>query len=277
VDLLYFIESFGGEKMLYVTASILCMLLAVAIHELGHYGAMREVGIRVRDVSLIGFPIPRLPNLRLSWTRGETAWHIHPIPIGGFVRAHDFDPGRMRARDTIYVIAAGPIANLAAAAIAWFLRSAYLATVDGLFERSVITMVITGGIVAALWVLRKRVGFVLPLLGLVALVMIMQALFGTPTPENVNSPRSVVYMPDGVYEVMQVFKLFLIWNIAVGLFNLMPLGILDGGKIIQYSLIYGGWQKSAAWFEWATVPLVVLLILILMGNDIYKAFISFFS
>ncbi len=256
--------------MLYVTASILCMLLAVAIHELGHYGAMREVGIRVRDVSLIGFPIPRLPNLRLSWTRGETAWHIHPIPIGGFVRAHDFDPENLRARDAIYVIAAGPLANLTAAAIALFLRSAYLSTIDGLFERSVIIMAITGSLVVALWTLRKYVGFFLPLLGLVALVMIMQFLFATPTPENVNSPRTAVYMPDGVFETMQVLKIFLTWNVALGLLNLMPLGFLDGGKIIQGSLLYSGWLKSAAWFEWITVPLVVLIILTLMGHDIYN-------
>lgn len=71
--------------MLYTLAAfVVTILVIVAIHEYGHYLAMRAFGVRVLKFS-IGFG-PRL----LGWTsRGGTEFVISAVPLGGFVRPLD--------------------------------------------------------------------------------------------------------------------------------------------------------------------------------------------
>jgi regulator of sigma E protease len=106
-------------------AFIAAIIVVVAVHEYGHYLAMRLFGVRVLTFS-VGFG-PRL----LSWRdRHGTDFVISGIPLGGYVKPldrHDSDvPDEDRAGEfsgkpawqRIITYAAGPLANLV---LAWFI------------------------------------------------------------------------------------------------------------------------------------------------------------
>ena len=53
----------------------------VLVHEVGHYLAARLAGVRVLEFG-VGFP----PRARVLRHRGDTAWTLNWLPIGGFVK-----------------------------------------------------------------------------------------------------------------------------------------------------------------------------------------------
>jgi regulator of sigma E protease len=101
--------------------------LLVILHELGHFGAAKAVGMRVEKFSLF-FP----PTL-LSKRVGETEYAIGAIPAGGYVKISGMNPAedlpdevRTRAYyaqpvwKRVVVIAAGPAMNLLLAFLLMF-------------------------------------------------------------------------------------------------------------------------------------------------------------
>jgi regulator of sigma E protease len=93
--------------------------LLIILHELGHFGAAKAVGMRVERFSLF-FP----PTL-LRKRKGETEYCVGAIPLGGYVKITGMNPDEKlpdEVRDRAYhaqpvwkrivVIAAGPAVNL---------------------------------------------------------------------------------------------------------------------------------------------------------------------
>ena len=61
---------------------IIGLILLIFIHELGHFLAAKQAGIKVEEFGF-GFP-PRI----MGWRRGETLYSINWLPLGGFVRIY---------------------------------------------------------------------------------------------------------------------------------------------------------------------------------------------
>ncbi len=61
---------------------ILGIILLVFIHELGHFLAAKQAGIKVEEFGF-GFP-PRITG----WQRGETFYSVNWLPFGGFVKIY---------------------------------------------------------------------------------------------------------------------------------------------------------------------------------------------
>jgi regulator of sigma E protease len=93
--------------------------LLIILHELGHFGAAKAVGMRVERFSLF-FP-PLLGRVR----RGETEYAIGAIPLGGYVKITGMNPAeeippevahrayfRQPVWKRIVVIGAGPAVNI---------------------------------------------------------------------------------------------------------------------------------------------------------------------
>jgi regulator of sigma E protease len=104
--------------------------LLIILHELGHFGAAKAVGMRVERFSLF-FP-PLLGRVR----RGETEYAIGSIPLGGYVKITGMNPAeeippevahrayyRAAVWKRIVVIGAGPAVNIVLALV---LLTAYL-------------------------------------------------------------------------------------------------------------------------------------------------------
>lgn len=100
-------------------STLLYFLLAIGIlvfiHEMGHYLAARQCGVRVLRFS-VGFGRPLLTRVAAGT---GTEWVVAAIPLGGYVRMDDesFDAKSLAAR--AWIVAAGPLANLVFAAFAY--------------------------------------------------------------------------------------------------------------------------------------------------------------
>lgn len=94
---------------------LLAIGLLVFIHEMGHYLAARQCGVRVLRFS-VGFGRPLLTRVAAGT---GTEWVLAAIPLGGYVRMDDesFDAKPLAAR--AWIVAAGPLANLVFAAFAY--------------------------------------------------------------------------------------------------------------------------------------------------------------
>ncbi len=90
----------------------------VFIHELGHFTIAKLSGVRVHE-----FAMGMGPKL-ISVTRGETAYSLRLLPIGGFVRMAGEEPGdeddprgfdKRPIGARMAILAAGPLSNFALA------------------------------------------------------------------------------------------------------------------------------------------------------------------
>ena len=91
--------------------------ILIFIHELGHFLAARQVGVRVEAFS-VGFP-PTLWGKKFADTEYRISW----IPVGGYVKLfgqnvddEDLDdPANYASKSLlqrVYILTAGPLMNL---------------------------------------------------------------------------------------------------------------------------------------------------------------------
>ena len=120
---------------------IVALLMAICLHELGHFIVAKRAGVKVEEFG-IGIP-PRLFGIK----RGETIYSVNAIPLGAFVKAAgENDPTVPRSLagkgpwTRLGIYAAGPLVNIF---LAFVLLSAFLALPysviagDGLVVRAV--------------------------------------------------------------------------------------------------------------------------------------------
>lgn len=74
------------EWILYILYALLVFGLLVLFHELGHFAVAKLAGVQVYEFS-IGFG-PRVAGFR----KGETAYNLRSVPLGGYVRMAGMDP-----------------------------------------------------------------------------------------------------------------------------------------------------------------------------------------
>ncbi|GAI42674.1 unnamed protein product, partial [marine sediment metagenome] len=104
---------------------IVALLMAICLHELGHFIVAKRAGVKVEEFG-IGIP-PRLFGIK----RGETIYSVNAIPLGAFVKAAgENDPtvprslAGKRPWPRLGIYAAGPLVNIF---LAFVLLSAFLA------------------------------------------------------------------------------------------------------------------------------------------------------
>lgn len=117
-----------GSIVWYALAFVLALGVLVAFHEYGHFWTARRLGIKVLRFS-VGFGKP-------LWQRtgaDGTEYVLAAIPLGGYVKMLDEREGEVGAGEVhrafnrqsvwtrIAVVAAGPIANLLLAIVAYWL------------------------------------------------------------------------------------------------------------------------------------------------------------
>lgn len=116
-----------------VLAFIVTLGVLIVVHELGHYWAARRCGVKVLRFS-IGFGRPLFRAVRGA---DRTEWVVAAVPLGGYVRMLDerddeFGPvpasdlprafNRQTVWRRIFIVLAGPVANLLlAVAVYWVL------------------------------------------------------------------------------------------------------------------------------------------------------------
>lgn len=184
--------------------------LMILAHEAGHYLAARRAGIAVAEFS-IGFG----PSL-LSLVWGKTRWSLRVIPLGGYVRweeegPHAFHRFPVRARAAALV--AGPLANLL---LTYLLLVLLFAVVRGAGWQALVWAGKATVLMARGWILA------------------VVALFQGGGLADLSGPVGIAHVTAqaAVGGPDQILLLTAFLSLNIGLFNLLPVPALDGGRLI---------------------------------------------
>ena len=220
---------------------LLTIGLALTVHELGHFLAGRAAGIPIERFS-VGFG-PAL--LRRRW--GATELRLGVLPLGGYVLARSTDPTdhlRRPLSARVAFILGGPFANL----VASVLTLSLLASLRGDFG-------LRGLLV-------EPVVFTVRLLG--ALLAVIPRLFESG--QQVSGVVGAVAAGGQAVGVdpLGMLRLFVVINLNLLVFNLLPLPPLDGGRLLLDLL-----QRFFPRVEKLYVPCVLAGWVFLVGLMVY--------
>lgn len=259
--------------------ALLFGLGAITTHELGHYLAMRECGVRIKEVALLGIPVRYLPSFR--WTHGDTLWGVHLFVIGAYVEpASEKEVPSKGLWDQIYIYCNGITANIVYALLMGSL--AFLVS-DDWFKTEMQKAVFVASFAGSAWLIwmgRRFVALALPILALPVLGLIVYSIFSVTPNEAVEQgsggPVAVISLLTKANSYAGAFWLAGIISLSLALVNLAPIIPLDGGKIFLALIERVAGSKVAKTFEWITVPAFLLLIVYMLGLDVLRIFKSIF-
>lgn len=208
------------------------LVLVLAVHEAGHALAALCAGVRVREL-LVGLG----PALAKGRVRG-LAVSLRLFPVGAGVDIDDGGFAALSLRSRLFLEAAGPLANLGAGFLA-------LVVVGFLCSRG---LPVLKALAASVWFAFAALGlllgaFVRPrAVQLVGPVGLFRLVAGQPGPGG-----------DGF------LLLFAVLSFGLGLFNLLPLFPLDGGRMVLEPFagrLGPAWRRRAE--RWGAAVLAVL-------------------
>lgn len=225
--------------MMYWIIAVLALGLIIFVHESGHYIAARRKGIPVAIFS-VGFG-PRLWGLR----KGDTDYRISMIPLGGYVmpKLKELeDLHRIPVNRRIAFSLGGPLANIVFATI---LLSIHNAIHSGITLTNIL---------------------LLPPVQTVSVIISMLVSFTTlvTDPGNMSGVAGMATSGGSMISggIGPLITFMILVNLNLAIFNLLPLPVLDGGKIMMAIL-----EKVSIKTRKAQIPITVaslILILILM-------------
>ena len=220
---------------------VLLLAVLILIHELGHFLAAKWLGIPVARFS-IGFG-PKL----WGWRWGETEYWLSPIPLGGYVLpavADEREFFQIPWVKRLLFSLGGPAANLALPVVLLMGMNAAAGDVSlyGIFVAPVVqTGELLGRIVAALPQLFAR-------------------------PDSLSGVVGIVAMGGEVVasDLTKALQFTILLSINFAVFNLLPIPVLDGGKILLY-LLERVYPKAVRLY----VPLTILGLVFILGLILY--------
>ena len=213
---------------------VLAVLASVAFHEAAHLLAAQAVGVRAQEF-FVGFG-PRLWSMK----KGGTEWGVKAIPAGGYVKlVHEQDAAPWRKA---FIALAGPAANLVIALLLLVGVSVLglLPTTSGTTAELPVGERVTAG---ADRFRDAALASVEPVIELPSTIVAMgrAIVVGNEVPsdsERLVSPIGIGRLADQASGAgwFQAIVLIAVVNLALGLFNLVPLPPLDGGRVLAAGL-----------------------------------------
>src|SRR5437899_36132 len=272
----FFVHSFNtlSHGLLgYVVPFLFVLTIVVFFHELGHFLVARWAGVKVLTFSL-GFG----PELVGFNDRHGTRWKISAIPLGGYVkffgdeseastpasaealasmteeeRAGSFHHKKVGARAAI--VAAGPIANFILAIViftclfTFFGKPSTTARVDKIEASSA----------------AERAGF-----------QVGNIFTGRASADQIGGPIRIAQISGQVATLglIPLLHLAAVLSISIGLLNLFPVPLLDGGHLLFYTAeVLRGRplsEKSQEYGFRVGLVLVLMLMVFAFYNDFHQ-------
>jgi regulator of sigma E protease len=213
----------------------------ILVHELGHFLAARAVGIGI-EVFSIGFG-PALWKTR----SGGTEYRISLVPLGGYVLPAVSDENeyfRIPVYKRIIFSLGGPAANLL-----------LILPLAGLYN------VLSAGFTPAgvfIEPFRQAVHLIAAILGSLG------SLFSRP--ESISGIVGIMHQGGRFIggDALHALRLAFILSANLAVFNLLPLPVLDGGKIVLCLL-----EKASHRFRKIYIPVITAGWLLIIGLALY--------
>jgi membrane-associated protease RseP (regulator of RpoE activity) len=214
------------------------VVVSIIIHELAHAIAMHKYGIAIKEISLGLGKLFRLGPFRHPKFFGGAGVYATPLLLGASVSPYPTEYKRMEdmpLATRLDVYCAGPWSNIIFGIILLF---TYGLITPG-FRTSLFQTLLGLVLLLLIWCtynrhLRKLINhIVLPSIGMALLVFVVCGLLSAPT-ETVGGPimmaSSTRQYVTGLSAAIFAGAFF---SISIGIFNLLPLFPLDGGRIVK--------------------------------------------
>lgn len=230
--------------MLTTLAILLGFGVLVGFHEAAHMLVSKLFGVKVNKFA-IGFG-----PILFSRLIGETNYELRLLPLGGFVQCHGENPESNVKRGFF--------------SLPWYKRAliALAGPVASLFLGYLILYVL---LIANGWPLLMALGKAWNITAFI-FTSTFQALTGTApkalSADGLSGPVMIVkILSDSLHQsVTQFMQVLSLVSLSLGMFNLFPLPMLDGGHIFLYTLegIRGKKWPVKVYTIWNLIGMILL-------------------
>jgi membrane-associated protease RseP (regulator of RpoE activity) len=266
-----------------VVLGIVLFLLSFSAHELGHAFAMRRYGIKISEISLLGFG-PTIFTFRLRRWFGDVPVRIKLIPLGAFVRPEDKDcEANLSFKQKVHVNGGGVIANVLFFGI--ILLPALL-----LDNVSLLPSCIISGIAITIGLFPRFTTHLILPIGILLLGLLIFSVSHSDPKNVVPHPKSlvdvhknlvgnggsIVAIAQEVNEKSKNLAVTILFaallSLGVGLTQALPIYPLDGGRIAYdvIEVLASKRKLPGEIFKKVSLCLFVYLIIISLGGDIAR-------
>ncbi|MFH1866891.1 MAG: M50 family metallopeptidase [Patescibacteria group bacterium] len=248
--------------------TVVLVIISLILHELAHAKAMHKAGIKLELIS-IGIPCPLKIRFYLPKLWGGVWLQFTPLLImayvkptqGGMLKLINLD-----YKQTADIAGAGPLTNIIFAAILLLIgRLIYEEQNLWLVIWSVPTLVLVS--IPIIFFSGRQIisRFVLLPLGIAATIFLIWGLITTPL-ETVTGPVEIWGIISQSTNLGSAMINAGLISLSIALFNILPIGSLDGGKIIEAimrrlskrKMVYGVYQSATIWLFLALIIFAII-------------------
>jgi membrane-associated protease RseP (regulator of RpoE activity) len=202
---------------------LICLILSISLHEIGHFIAMRRSKLDIKEVCLIGMGT-KLFSFKVPYFR-ETDFTIRAFPIGASVRPSEYSRNRMSflpLSEQCHIYSNGLRYNLYIASFMLALLQIYAGKANMLYIPLVMALVAyVSRWVHQVWSVVSIGSMIMLCINIINIIKGL-TIFGT---------FSEVYVDSSNY--YGLIKTMFMVNISFVLFNSLPMIPLDGARVIQ--------------------------------------------
>lgn len=242
---------------MFLLGLILLILFVITIHEFGHYAAAKYFKVPVKK-----FSIGLGPTLFKFKDSNQTEWCFSIIPLGGYVEFDETHAQEIAPWKHTVISLAGPAVNFLAVVIPFLILSGF----------------------GPAWEITKLHG--------VAYVEMFKAFYNTITFASHDEVMSIIGVAkesshssgtpvasgaatssQELSPVVNAMIMYVMVNMSVCVFNLLPIVPLDGGHIVKnfIRMTTGKFAETInTWFSITTWALFAWFTIIVIFNDIVR-------
>lgn len=251
-----------------ITALVLILLAAIAIHELAHAIAMRNEGVKI-DAAGLGLPIQ--PMLRIP-TRWGITLTLSPWLVGAYVSTTDADNRKIEQlpyKRQAWILNAGILANLTTAAACITVITA----LNGAWYKAALSAAVT----AAIWHYRKGLAaYVVPFGAIPALGAVIYGLIDSWSQGQTGLGLAGigVFAPQVAGTPITVLKelaiITAVLSLALAVMNMIPIYGLDNGRVVELAMRNRLPRWAIRAYEVAGVALIIMMLVGAIASDLWS-------